>query len=67
MADAELGAAWLPQGARVGWMDGQDLFLDIDSAYRAAQAIVADGDGIAVGIQTLSKRLPESGRLKSID
>jgi hypothetical protein len=30
-------AKWLPQGARVGWLDGQDLFLDINSAYRAAQ------------------------------
>jgi hypothetical protein len=31
-------AKWAPQGARVGWLDGQDLFLDIDSAYRAARA-----------------------------
>ena len=58
---------WLPQGARVGWLDGQDLFLDIDSAYRAAQAMANNGDGIAVGVQTLVKRLHESGRLKSVD
>jgi hypothetical protein len=58
---------WLPQGARVGWLDGQDLFLDIDSAYRAANAMAADGDGIVVGVQTLVKRLHESGRLKSVD
>jgi plasmid stabilization system protein ParE len=58
---------WLPQGARVGWVDGQDLFLDIDSAYQAANAIPADGDGIAVGIPTLIKRLHEGGRLQSID
>jgi hypothetical protein len=60
-------AEWLPQGARVGWLDGQDLFLDIDSAFRVAQAMATDGDGIAEGIQTLIKRLHESGRLKSID
>jgi hypothetical protein len=60
-------AKWLPQGARVGWLDGHDLFLDIDSANRAAQAMVTDGDGIAVGIQTLIKRLHETGRLNSID
>jgi hypothetical protein len=48
-------------------LDGQDLFLEIDSAYRAAQAMVEGGDGIAVGIQTLSKRLHESGRLKAVD
>jgi hypothetical protein len=58
---------WLPRGQRIGWLDDRDLFLNIDSAYRAAQAMVTDGDGIAVGIQTLIKRLHESGRLKSID
>jgi len=45
---------WLPQGARVGWLDAQDLFLDIDSAYRAANAMAADGNGIAVGVPTLN-------------
>jgi hypothetical protein len=60
-------AEWLPQGARVGWLDGQDLLLDIDSAYGVARAAAAGIDGIAMGIQTLSKRLHDSGRLKSID
>jgi hypothetical protein len=60
-------AEWLPQGARVGWLDGQDLFLDIDSAYGVARVAAAGVDGIAVGSQTLIKRLHESGRLKSID
>jgi hypothetical protein len=60
-------AEWLPQGARVGWLDGQDLFLDIDSAYGVARAAAAGVDGIPVGVQTLIKRLHESGRLKSID
>ena len=60
-------AAWLPQGARVGWLDVQDLFLDIDSAYRAAQAMVTDGDGLSVGVSALIKRFHESGRLRSID
>ena len=60
-------AEWLPQGARVGWLDGQDLFLDIDSAYRATQVMAPDGDGIAVGVQSLVKRLREAGWLKSVD
>jgi hypothetical protein len=60
-------AKWRPQGARVGWLDGQDLFLDIDSAYGVARAAAAGVDGIAVGIQTLIKRLHEGRRLKSID
>jgi len=59
---------WFPHGTRVGWLDGEeDLFLDIDSAYQAANAMAADGDGIAVGIPTLIKRLHEGGRLQSID
>jgi hypothetical protein len=60
-------AEWRPRGPRVGWRDGDDLYLDIDSAYSAAQAMAGDGDGIAVGVQTLIKRLHESGQLKSID
>ena len=60
-------ADWLPQGARVGWLDVEDFFLDIDSAYRVANAMAADGDRIAAGIPTLIKRLHESGRLQSID
>jgi hypothetical protein len=48
-------------------LDGQDLFLDIDSAYRAAQAMAAGVDDIAVGVQTLVKRLFEAGWLKSVD
>jgi hypothetical protein len=34
------------RGARVGWIDGEDLFLDIDSAYYAAEAMAAGGHGI---------------------
>jgi hypothetical protein len=60
-------AQWRPQGARVGWLDGDDLYLDIDSAYRAAQVMATDGDGLAVGVQTLVKRLHEGGWLKSVD
>jgi hypothetical protein len=43
------------------------FFLDIDSAYRAANSMAADGDRIAGGFPTLIKRLHESGRLQSID
>jgi len=60
-------AGWLPQGARVGWLDGQDLLLDIDSAFHVAQTMAAEGDGIVVGVQTLVKRLREAAWLKSVD
>jgi hypothetical protein len=51
-------AEWLPQGTRVGWLDGPDLLLDIDSAYGVARAAAAGVDGIAVGIQTLAMPQP---------
>jgi hypothetical protein len=51
----------------MGSLDGQDLLLDIDPTHRAAREIAADGAGIAVGLQNLTKRLHESGRLKSVD
>jgi hypothetical protein len=57
---------WLPQGARVGWLHRQDLFLNIDAAYHSAHA-VADGNGVAVGVQPMVTRLHKSGRLKSVD
>jgi hypothetical protein len=43
------------------------VLTDIDSAYRVARAAAAGVDGLAVGSQTLIKRLHKSGRLKSID
>jgi hypothetical protein len=51
-----------PQGARVGWLYGQDLFLDVDSAYRAAQTMAMNGDGIVVGVQTWSGASTKAGR-----
>jgi hypothetical protein len=60
-------AQWLSQGVCVGWLDRQDLFLNIDAAYQVAQAVTAGGDGIAVSVQTIVRRLHDSGRLKSVD
>jgi uncharacterized protein DUF3854 len=54
-----------PQGARVGWVDGDDLYLDADAAYRAAQAMAVE-NGIAVSVHTLTKRLHGAGMLASI-
>ena len=50
---------WSPQGARIGWLDGEDLLLRIDSACRTAKAMAAGGDGITLGVATLIKRAPE--------
>jgi hypothetical protein len=52
---------------RVGWLDRDDVYLDIDSTYRAALAMAADGDGIAVAVHALVRRMRETGLLKSVD
>lgn len=56
---------WAPQGARGGWIDGDDLYLDIDVALRAANAIVSDGSGITISVSALRKRLCDKGLLVS--
>jgi len=58
---------WRPQGDRIGWINGNDLYLDRDASYRAAQGIAADGSGIEVSPTTLVRRLRDRGLLVSID
>ncbi len=59
---------WEPQGPRVGWTKGQDLYLDPDAAFEAAQAAgQRGGDVLAITPTTLAKRLHERGLLKSIE
>lgn len=56
----------LPRGDLVGWVDGGDLLLEPQVAYRAVQAFAADGEGLAVSASTLKRRLFEAGALASI-
>lgn len=60
---------WRPQGECVGWLDRDDLYLEPDVAYAAAQRLARDGHGeaIAVGRQTLNKRLAERGILATTE
>jgi hypothetical protein len=59
---------WRPQGHRIGWVDGQDVYLDPDAALRAAQEVTrASGDGLAISTRTLGKRLREAGLLLAVD
>jgi hypothetical protein len=53
--------AWTCQGSRIGWIDGDDAYLDPDASYKAAQAMAADGMGLAVSAKTLRKRLADKG------
>jgi hypothetical protein len=60
------GSTYQAQGDRVGWVDGDDLFLDPAASYRAAQGMVSAGEnGISVQPKTLGKRLASAGALRS--
>ncbi|HMV46681.1 MAG TPA: bifunctional DNA primase/polymerase [Blastocatellia bacterium] len=56
-----------PQGERIGWLDGDDLYLQPDAAYLLARRMATDGEGLTVSSQTLWKRLNEAGLLASTD
>lgn len=60
------GGTWYPQGERIGWVDGQDLYLDPDASYRCAQQ-VATIDGLSISARALWKRMRERGLLVSTD
>ena len=54
------------QGTRIGWLAGNDLFLDPAVSYRVAQEM-AGAKRIPVSEQTLRQRLRQLGLLASID
>jgi hypothetical protein len=65
--DATSMSVSCPQGARVGWLDGDDLYLDRDASYQAAERMAVNGDGIEVTSFTLARRLKQAGLLVSTD
>ncbi len=59
---------WQPQGDRVGWLDGEVLYLKADLAYGAAQVVGRQvGDALTLTKGTLVKRLAEHGLLAAKD
>jgi hypothetical protein len=60
------GRGWVAQGTRIGWVAGNDLFLDPAVSYQVAQEM-AGAERIPVSEQTLRQRLRQLGLLASID
>jgi hypothetical protein len=60
------GGKSIPQGARIGWVAGNDLFLEPTVSYQMAQQ-VAGSERLSLSEQTLRRRLREQGLLASID
>lgn len=59
---------WREQGARIGYVDKDDVYLVPDTAFSTVKRIANQGaDGIAIAAKTLSKRLHERGLLKSTE
>lgn len=54
---------WQPQGTRIGWVDGDFIYLDPDASYKVAASMASAGGQITVTPQTLRKRLLERGLL----
>jgi hypothetical protein len=62
------GVQWQPQGRRVGWVDGADLYLEPDAAYAEIQRLGNEqGEPLAVSRDTLHRRLRERGLLASTE
>jgi hypothetical protein len=59
---------WQPQGERIGWVQGDHLYLEPEASYAAAQEMARDqGHSLSVSSRTLHKRLKERGLLASWD
>jgi hypothetical protein len=59
---------WRPEGERIGWVADQDLYLDEDLAYAAAQQLARDqGEALTIRVRTLTRRLEERGLLLATD
>jgi hypothetical protein len=60
------GRASVPQGKRIGWVAGSELFLEPAASYEVAQQM-AGTERLPVSAQTLRRRLREHGLLTSVD
>jgi hypothetical protein len=59
---------WHAQGHLIGWIDGENLYLEPDGAHATAQRLaVEQGESLPVTQETLRRRLKEKGLLASTD
>jgi len=57
-----------PQGHKIGWVDGDDLYLEPQAAYASAQRMAGENaDSLTVSLRTLNKRLHDRRLLASTD
>jgi protein gp37/site-specific DNA-adenine methylase len=57
-----------PQGQRVAWVEGDDLYLDPDAAYVVANKVgSAQGEPLEIGLESLKRDLKNGGFLASTE
>jgi len=54
---------WEPRGDKIGWLNCEGVYLQPDAAYKMAQSMGVNGEGLSISSQTLWKRLKEEGLL----
>ena len=67
-AELGYGDEWISQGSRIGWVEGDNLYLDPEAAFAAAQKMARDqGSSLPITSRTLWKRLEEKGHLTTTE
>jgi hypothetical protein len=57
-----------PGGDRVGWVEGEDLYLDSRAVFGVVQRVARDGgEALPEGLDTVKRRLRDAGLLASVD
>ena len=57
---------WRPQGAHIGWLEGDNVYLQANANFGVVQRLAQEGgDHLPVTLLTLKKRLKERGLLAS--
>ena len=61
-------ASWQFMGPRIGWIEGESIYLEPNAAYNVAQQVAGDGGGALIDSEReMRKRLEERGLLHSPD
>jgi hypothetical protein len=60
-------AGWRPRGTEIGWIDGEDLYLQPNAAYAAVQELARETGETLPTRTVLNKRLNERGYLASTE
>jgi hypothetical protein len=64
----EISTTYHARGDKIGWVVGNELYLDPDSTYAALSELARDqGQAYPVTQQTLTRRLHETGQLRRTD